>query len=326
MSYIETRIPLNLSIYALKVYDIMNTSTNWDFSTCETPKEFISVIRLLSNYGLSIKKVNSFIEPTLYKSITMNIKDNQNKKVCLAFSGGLDSVYQALYLREQNYDVYLFHIENMNAYTNGQELKVAREFAKKFNFPLTTIRFHKTGNKVWQENPFKDFLIYSACIDWCDYNDCNLISSGDDMRLSMKDSVFETNVSDSKEATSEFFKNFINIKFIPVDATVTKDKRLKYLEKFNARDYYNSCVGPGRLTKYYHNKYEIKYNVKLDAWNCASCRKCCSHIWYDYAFNNKKYPVDLLERCWDKMSVGADATFFKGKKTFEEKKKALLNY
>lgn len=325
MSELESKFNLCLGKEALDVYDLMNIDTSWDFSKKEIPEEFISVITKIVDYGLSVKKLNSVLLPTIKKPF-LNFEKYDNKKICVAFSGGLDSVYQSLYLREQGYDVYLLHIANMNAYTNGQELKVAKEFAEKFNFPLEIVTFHKSGKKVWQENPFKDFLIYSICLDWCKLNNCSKISSGDDLRLSIKDSVFETNVSDSKELTSSFFNNIQNIEFIPVDAKITKDKRLKCLEKFNARDYYNSCVGPGRITQYLHNLNEKKYNVKIDKWNCATCRKCCSHIWYDYVFNDKEYSKDFLERCWEKMSIGADANFFKGKKTFEERKQALLSY
>lgn len=324
MSRLEASFPLYFSNEALKIYDKINVSDAWDFSNELVLKQFASVLEHLGSDGLIVNKLKDF-KAGIEKDFVISVTPNK-KKVCLAFSGGLDSVYQALYLKEQGYDVYLLHIANLNAYTNGQELKITKAFAEKFNFPLEIIKFHKTGKKIWQENPFKDFLIYSACIDWCISNECNIISSGDDMRLSIEDSIFETNVSDSKELTSIFFDSFKDVHFIPVDASITKDKRLNYLEKFNARDYYDSCVGPGRLTKYLHNKYENQYNVKLDAYNCASCRKCCSHIWYDYVFNGKQYPVELLDRAWKKMSIGADEKFFKGKETFEEKKQALLNY
>lgn len=325
MSDLKLNFPLIYGKKALEVYDKINTSNNWDLSNIEIPPEFISTIELIGKKGLEENKIENFKIPNSYVNL-QKIPFYKNKKVCLAFSGGLDSVYQSLYLREKGYEVYLLHISNLNAYTNGQELKVTREFSKKFNFYLEEIEFHKSGKKIWQENPFKDFLIYSICIDWCIKNKCNNISSGDDLRLSLKDVVFETNVSDSKELTLSFFKKFPFINFISVIPSVTKDKRLKYLDQFNARDYYNSCVGPGRLTQYLHNLNEKKYNVSLDKWNCASCRKCCSHIWYDYIFNNKNYPNNFLERCWDKMSIGADATFFKGKKSLEERKQALLSY
>lgn len=325
MSELKSNFNLLYGKEALKIYDIINVSDNWDFSNISTFKEFIPVVNSIKDFGIQVDKVKN------YKDFKNCIKSDpilkyDNKKVCIAFSGGLDSVYQSLYLREQGHEVHLLHISNLNTYTNGQELKVTKEFAEKFNFPLELVEFHKSGKKIWQENPFKDFLIYSICIDWCMKNKCSNISSGDDLRLSIKDSVFETNISDSKELTLNFFKEFSNITFIPINKDITKDKRLDYLEKFNARDYYNSCVGPGRLTQYLHNLNEQKYNVKVDKWNCASCRKCCSHVWYDYVFNNKTYSEDFLEKCWNKMSIGADANFFKNKKTFEERKKALLDY
>lgn len=321
---IESDFNLCLSEIALDNYVKMNTR-NWEIDTCE---EFSYPILELCKRGVALHELHSY-QVNVNKSVNLESFED-NKKVCVAFSGGLDSVYQSLMLREKGYDVVLLHVNNLNRYSNGQEFIVSKEFADKFKFPLEVVDFSSPTKgafkKEWKENPFKDFLIYSLCIDYCVANKIKNVSSGDDLRLSIEDSVFDTNVSDSRELTIEFFKSFPQVKFIPLDSSVMKHGRLAFVHSRGVGDFYDSCVGPGRLTRYLHDLNEQKFGVKLDRWCCGSCRKCCSHVWYDYCFNGLSYPEKFLERCWKKMSVGADEKFYKGKKTLEERKQALLDY
>lgn len=321
---IDADFSLRLSEIALDNYVKMNRR-EWEIDTCE---ELSCPIKELCKRGVALHEVHSY-QVNVNKSVNLGNIGNNNK-VCVAFSGGLDSVYQSLKLREEGYDVILLHVNNLNRYSNGQEFIVSKEFADKFKFSLEVIDIKSTlkgkFKKEWKENPFKNFLIYSLCVDYCIANGIKNISSGDDLRLSIEDSVFDTNVSDSRELTIEFFKSFTQVNFIPVDNTVMKSGRLEFVHSVGAGDFYDSCVGPGRLTRYLHDLNEKKFGVKLDKWCCGSCRKCCSHVWYDYCFNGVSYPQKFLDRCWKKMSIGADEKFYKGKKTLDERKEALLDY
>lgn len=292
---------------ASEVYKYLNQK---DFQNIKTISTFKSVLDILyKEFGF--QNNNTYIPVKKLKGRA------PNKKIVVAFSGGLDSVYQSLVLKEHGYDVYMLHITNLNAYTNGQEKKAAEAFAEYSGIPLHEISFtakqHGEYKKIWQENPFKDFLIYSVCIDYMIENDIFCISCGDDLRLSIKDAVKETNISDSKELTNAFFnslKNDLDFKFIPVNANIKKDMRLKYVRDNGYIDYYYSCVTAGRLNEYLHNLNQKKFNISLEKHNCGNCRKCAFHSLADYYYNGINFPDSYIKHCWDKISFGADNIFF----------------
>ena len=248
-----------------------------------------------------------------------------NKSVLICFSGGLDSVYQALSLREQGYEVHLFHVANMNKYTNGQELKAAEEFAKDFNFPLHTANMSASGkSKFWFENPFKNTLLYTIAYEYMLKLNIGILSCGDDLRLPLAECAKEYNIADTRELTLAFInklKEKAGIEFLQVDDTVEKAARLEYLRNNNAIDYYYSCVGSGRFNKSLHAKNEAKYGIKLEKYNCGSCRKCCIHSIMDYYVNKRPFSKDYIDHCWEKVAVGSDAIYF-GKHLTEEERLA----
>ena len=112
------------------VYNAFNRHTFLDFSCLDVWKDCCEFICKSYDQHVNIKTIHQ----------DKKFKNNHNKAV-VAFSGGLDSVYQSFILREQGYDVTLLHVANMNRYTNGQEVKVAKEFAEKFNFPVEIVKF-----------------------------------------------------------------------------------------------------------------------------------------------------------------------------------------
>lgn len=307
---------------AAEVYKYLNQEKFQSFKTLEIYK---GVLDLLYDWfgaenNITFKKVEK-----------MNIE--KNNKVVVAFSGGLDSVYQTLILKEKGYDVRLLHISNLNSYTNGQEKRVVKDFAKKTNLPLLEIPFSaKTKGeykKHWQENPFKDFLIYSACVDYMYAREVYNISCGDDLRLSYKDAVLETNISDARELTLAFFedlKKAIDFNFISVDASVKKDERIKYIREKGFIDDYYSCVTAGRLNQYLRKYNMDKFNIQLEKYNCGNCRKCCFHSLSDYYYNNVSFPQEYIDHCWNKISIGADNIFFNKKLPLETRIKNLRDY
>lgn len=314
--YVENDV---YSKYALDVYKYLNKAQFEDFSTIDL---FEPVLKLI----LECHKQHPEISFKAAKKPSFVKDDN---RVLLCCSGGLDSVYQALRLRELGYDVILMHLNGANFYENGQAHKVFESFAEKFSFdayePKISPKHKGEYKKAWQENSFKDFLIYSIAIDYMIKHNIRYLSSGDDLRLEMKDQVTGVNTGDARQLT-EAFINAFGIEFLPVDRNIDKAQRLAYLDRFGARDYYLSCVGPGRLIRSQHERYEKKFGVKTDKWCCFSCRKCCFHLLADHYFNGKPLPQELINRCWDKMAVGADAAFFGKHLDLQTRIKNLRDY
>lgn len=318
---------------AAKLYVETNTYTKealdvYKYLNCEKFENF-ETIGLFKNTLDLIFKCHNQTPIIFYKSRQKSTFCKPNNRALCACSGGLDSCFQALYLRDKGYDVTLMHLINSNYYTNGQEYKVFKEFAKKFNFktyePKMSPKFKTEYSKQWSENSWKNFLIYSICIDYMIANNIFFLSSGDDFGLDVSKQVTGVNTGDSKQITEAFMKSF-GVNFIPVDRKIDKAQRLKYIRKQGAGDYYISCVGPGRLIQSQHERYSKKFNFETDKWNCYSCRKCCMHILQDKYLNNIEIPEELEDRCWEKVAIGADEPFFGKDIPLEKRIQNLKDY
>lgn len=298
---IEFEVENDLIRNAANIYKYCNTER---FNRGEVFSCFANTLNMIA-------KAHKQKEFTNIRKIELS-KMKENKKVLVLFSAGLDSVYQAVNLRDKGYDVTLFHMCNQNKYTNGQEEKVAKLFAKKYNFPIVYGRFSSVLNgkyvKFWQENSWKNFLLYTIARSYCLKNEIGNISSGDDLRLSINDAVVGTNLSDSKELTLTFMKD-MNINFIPCDGD--KESRLKFIFDNNLEDDFYSCVGPGRTNQYWHNYNIKKYRTEVEQYNCCACRKCAMHLLLrKYYLHNIELLEEFESKLWKKLSIGADNVFF----------------
>lgn len=315
---------LDISKEALDIYKELNLETfskNLEISDIFSD----SLKKIIEKHGQDVKiKENHRYS---YKEV------EKNNKVLLAFSGGLDSMYQALKLREQNFDVTLFHVKNMNYYTNGKETQVVQEFSKKFLYPIIYTSFKQNTKdnlykKFWKENSFKNILLYCLMIDYAISNNIYNLSSGDDLRLNIKDSVVGTNVADAREVNLAFvedLKQYTNLNFIftnPCD----KAQRIRYLMNYNALDMFYSCVNPGRFNQLNHHRIEQKFNIKLEHWNCGVCRKCAFHSLLRHYYLNEPYTKEFIDFCWEKICIGADYEFFKPSLSIEKRIRNLIDY
>lgn len=300
-------------------------------------KEFKSNINIYEIFYLCLREIY-FAHNQSFNPFIINIpklRFNSNNNVLLAFSGGLDSMYQALKLRENNYNVTLFHCRNMNYYTNGKEYQVCEEFSKKYNFSIVYSTFKQNTRKdncykkYWKENSFKNMLLYSMMLDYCLEKNIGNISCGDDLRLNINNAVVGTNIADAKEVTIPF-KNAIeinhNISFIFLDDKVNKAERIKLIQKYEAMDIFYSCVNPGKFNQYNHNRIEQKFNVKLEKYNCGVCRKCAFHSLLRHYFLNEQFNKEFIDFCWSKIAIGADNVFFNQQIPLNIRIQNLKNY
>ena len=329
MEYINDAGTINLNCY------LQNSINALDIYKYTNPQHFEDNIPVNILFDDSLREIynihNQKYNPVIVQPIPLQIQTN--KKVLLAFSGGLDSVYQAFILRE-SYDVTLFHVKNMNYYTNGKEYQVCEEFSKTYNFPIVYAQFkqntkNNTYKKYWKENSFKNLLLYSMMLDYCIDNTISNISSGDDLRLDIKDAVVGTNIADAFQVTLPFMKRikeYYNIDFIPTNGNIDKAQRIQKLKEYNALDMFYSCVNPGRFNQSNHNRINKKYNIQMEKWNCGVCRKCAFHSLLRYYYLNENYPQEFIDFCWEKICVGADYEFFKPSLPMEQRIKNLIAY
>lgn len=237
--------------------------------------------------------------------------NNINNNVLLACSGGLDSIYQAIQLKEMGYNPIYYHIKNVNSYENGNSYKSLLNASKKLNIELITgelVRNYKSNyNKHWAENPIKNQMILFTMIDYCKENNINKICMDGSWEFNIDDVTAGIDVADAPE-NYELWLNGINeyvdnLEFIKTSHDISKFDKIKYLDNIGLMDDIYSCLGAGRFNEYRHNIIETKYNIKLFAHNCGCyCRKCAHHNLLMHYSNYKKFPDEFIDKCWNIMN------------------------
>jgi hypothetical protein len=323
-------IPHNVYISQL-IFDLYNEYNS------STPDPFMDITDLRQMTDIICGKIGVEKKPHVLKSfrdcLLPIIPQDNTKTVVLGFSGGLDSVYQAIDLKERGYFVTLYHLKGINTYENGQASKRCPEIAKKLKMPyVESVISKKRGTQSVPENPLKNELIMSLMIDYCLHWGIQYMSMGDDLNLSITDSVVGVNVTDAREVTEAFVdgvKNYIDIRFLPIMGGEKIDRIKKLMEYGLENDYY-SCVQAGRFNKRLHNLNEKKYGVKLFEGNCGcSCRKCAMHNLLMYYSGVKEFPQEFVDKCWEVMwnnSYSADYELFKPELSLDIRIKNLFEY
>lgn len=317
------------------IYENLNKEVFDNVPVIPTP-----LIKFVDMVYTAHKQCYNLSECVNIKKRSLCVNDNV---VVLGFSGGLDSVFQALCLIHLGYSVVLFHVKGINTYENGQGTKYSKIIAEKLsnvNTKYVECEIKKTNDKTnpykqyWPENPIKNQLILAMMIDYCLCNGYNKISLGDDFNLSINDAMVGVNLTDSKELTQEFLNGLgCDVKcidFIPIQKGYNKLQRIKELTNWNLDNYYYSCVLAGRFNASRHDANEKKYNITLLKNNCGcSCRKCAMHNLLMHYGGVVDYPDKFVDDCWKVMwknSHSVDYKFFAPDLPIEERVRNLFTY
>lgn len=297
---------------------------------------------IYSSFGL--KQPNFAIVPEQPSGIAIPQPKDEKRSVVLGFSSGLDSTYQAIRLKENGYNVHLLFIRGMNSYEGGQAWKSAPEMANRLGMELISMNMKKNMSKSlttnpykqqWPENPMKNEVILSAMVDLCLSRGYSNISMGDDLGLSLSDSVPGVNTSDAKEITESFMEYFVDSRFpgrislLTIPKNEGKDVRLDKLLEYGLENLYYSCVTQGRFNQSFKRRVESKFGVKLFKNNCGTCRKCCMHNLILHYVGKQILPENYLAYCWEKMQMSgkqADAKFFNQDLPIEVRIHNLFHY
>lgn len=232
--------------------------------------------------------------------------NSQNTTVLLGFSGGLDSVYQALKLKENDIPTILYHVKNINLYENGQSAKVVNEFSNKSGIGCVVVDYKNPAQykKQIPENPIKNQFIISMMLHYCIVHDIKTISMGDPFNLPITDATPGINLTDANEITDMFLdivKNNYVIGFDYKSMIDYKDKlqEFNYLKSLGYDDCFYSCITAGRFNQHRHKQIEDKYNITLPKYSCGCyCRKCGTLLLLQHYDDGIEYPQELIDRCW----------------------------
>lgn len=242
-----------------------------------------------------------------------------NKDVLLGFSGGLDSCYFAILLKEQGYNVHLLHIRNLNGYEGNLSYTASVDFAKKMDMELIVCKFKRHGGKdnkyaqFWEDNTSKNQLIYTIMLDICLQRGWQTVALGDDRSMSSDrpDMTLGINSTDCREVQDAYEESIAaiipNARFLVIDRKINSTESNKYerlykLSQYDALDSYYSCVGAGRFNQYNHTTNESKFGVKLPKYNCGcSCAKCATHNLLLHYKGFVTYPESFVDKCWERL-------------------------
>lgn len=298
-----------------------------------------------------VYKTFGFGEPTFVASQCnkklVSLVDGTND-VLLAFSGGLDSCYQAIRLKEMGYTVHLFHVKGIHAYEGNMQLKAVESFASKMQMEVIYATWKRKGNaetnphyQAWGDNAIKNQLIMALMVDYCAERGWNKISLGDDESISVEDSDAKLgiNITDCRE-TQRLFLDGLNrlcdgVKYMGINrgehsTDANKYSRLSLLDAYGCSDAYYSCVGSGRFNRYNHDVCERKYGVRLHKYNCGCyCTKCAIHNLLLHYVGHVGFPVDFVLACWERLWKTRFGNFdglFGKNVPLDERVKNLLTY
>ena len=151
MEYINDAGTINLNCY------LQNSINALDIYKYTNPQNFEDNIPVNILFDDSLREIynihNQKYNPIIIQPIPLHIQSNN--KVLLAFSGGLDSVYQAFILRE-SYDVTLFHVKNMPM---EKSIKYVKSFQKHIIFQLYMHNLNKTPKTIHIKNIGKKIVL-----------------------------------------------------------------------------------------------------------------------------------------------------------------------
>lgn len=277
-------------------------------------KEFVDFV-----YENGFKQKYNYFEYIKNDEIINNNPSNK-EKVLLFFSGGKDSVYCALKLKEK-YDVTLYFLKGINK-SYPDEVEKTIECAKLLNLPLIIEKISMSVKATnFLENPIKNMVIYACGLNYGLEKGITTYCFGNHKADKISNAHFDRNYSDTIEMFS-LYEKCIN-KYL-----TTKIKTLCIIENYydvvhymcKQKKFYNvvqSCMMPHRFRNYYKIKNEKKYNVKLYKYNCGSCWKCCVNNILSMDLNYMDYNKDFYNHCLNilKNKVNKESNYFVGNKT-----------
>lgn len=327
MIKIKSVFDLPLTEEMVKIY---NNYCKFPFSKeIEIPfgfKENINLIYKKHNLPFPIIKQNT-------KNIKTNLFEENNKKIIIGASSGLDSSYAALLQNDLGYEITLVHFKNLNK-SYPKETEHIKNFAQNNNFPLHIINIENFGENYFQDNPFKNELIICALAEIGNYLGINNIMLGATGTYHIDESTIGINVTDTIENYETFINGlklyYKNVNLIYLNNNITKNEMINYILKyhFNSLNDICSCISPNRFVKMLHNKNENKYNIKLLNDRCGSCYKCCME--YIFLYENGYYnDKEFLMHCYEILAKSKNShrpDLFNLKIPYEERRKNVLGY
>lgn len=295
---------------------------------CNVPSEYESIVKKVANKVGWAMQVNSYACDFTVPAI------QENKKVMVAMSSGLDSVYLMHKLIDDGYDVTLCHIKGLNKSSACQEEKRAKQIAKLNNLKLVIVPF-SAPKQTFADNPFKNQLILSIMLTEGIKRGIYRYALGSDWTTPLNEGVVGFSITDTIEVNQEYWagvqKHFAQAELMFIDNDVKKASRIAYLYAKHPATFkfISSCVAPYRFQKHWHELNSNKYNVHLLDGRCGACYKCCMEylLLCEQGFITKN--EQFYNHCWNILANSSTShrpDLFALKLPLEQRKRNLFNY
>lgn len=289
------------------------------------PSEYAEIVAAVDEKIGWHRKI--FLVDTDFKVAEMQ----EDPRVLLGLSGGLDSVYFLRQLEKQ-YKVVAVHVSGLNKSSGKVEAEAARAVARGNEFisiPFPSVK------QAFPDNPFKNQLILSYMVDIGVRRGIYRYAIGSDWTTPLSEAVTGFTITDSIEVNEMFWrgvqKHFPQAELLFIDSRIKKVERLMYLWRFDRSSLENisSCVSPLRFREHLHEINRKKYGIELMKGRCGSCYKCAMEylilaeagaIPKNSAFEN---------HCWETLAQSKTAhrpDLFDPKLPKEQRIKNLLEY
>ena len=233
----------------------------------------------------------------------LSLPEQNFNNVIVAFSGGKDSVAEALILKEQGYNVFLYHVRGLKNNTYPDEWKNAQKIAEYLGLPLIIEDIKLEGKLDFPEHPMKNMIIANRILQYgITHNIGWKIAFGNYMTSGLDYTAFYYAGDDCMDMWEEYEK--IVQKIIPnfyitfdlmykEDALelIGKDKKLLELCK--------SCLGAYRFREHNHKINCNKYGINLLPERCGSCWKCAVEYIYMTDHDVLEYNEGYYKHCID---------------------------
>ena len=222
------------------------------------------------------------------------------KNIIVCFSGGKDSIATVLHYQKMGYNVYLYHLKNVNkAYPN--EYENAQNVADALGLMLYVESITLSGSHAYTEHPMKNIIIANRALQWGIRNNIGIkVAFGNYYTALLKDNEFDVCAGDCRDMWQAYEDIISHIipkfrMYIPLKNVKTT---LKVLEK--RKDLLNlacSCMSPHRYREYWKKQNEQRYSIILPQNRCGTCWKCALEYIYYVDHNVWQYNEEFYKHC-----------------------------